>query len=129
MTFKQSRELPRGAGITFMFLLFSSGVALLFGTGWLITTVMNGLDAFPYALRGFSWQWQPEPGCLTIIDAPTTFWGYLVAGGAGCITLLFICVFIGMSLLSIHTLSQVINKQLDGLDKFGIKLISRLFKK
>ncbi|MEI9534878.1 MULTISPECIES: hypothetical protein [Morganellaceae] len=129
MTFKQSRELPWRTGIAFILLMFCSGVALLFGAGWLITTVMNGLDIFPYALRGFSCQWQPEPGCLTIIDAPTTFWGYLVVGGAGCIALLFTCVFVGMSLLSMHTLSQVINKQLDGLDKFGSKLISRLFKK
>lgn len=73
MTSKRSGQLPRGVGVAFIFLLLCAGVALLFGAGWLITTVMNGLDAFPYALRGFSCQWQPEPGCLTIIEAPTTF--------------------------------------------------------
>lgn len=129
MTSKRNCQLPRGVGVAFIFLLFCAGVALLFGVGWLITTVMNGLDAFPYALRGFSCQWHPEPGCLTIIEAPMTFWGCLVIGGAGCIALLFACVFVGMNLLSLHILSQVINKQLDGLDKFGARLISRLFKK
>lgn len=129
MTSKRNGQLPRGVGIAFISLLFCAGVALLFGAGWLIATIMNGLDAFPYALRGFSCQWQPEPGCLTIIEAPTTFIGYLLIGGAGCIALVFACVFVGMSLLSVHAFSLVINKQLHGLDEFGRKLISRLFKK
>ncbi|WP_445496823.1 hypothetical protein [Photorhabdus sp. SF281] len=129
MTSKRGTELPKGAGVAFLLLLFCSGVALLFGVGWLITAVMNWLELFPYKLRGFSCQWQPEPGCLTIIDAPTSFLGYLVTGVAGCIVLLFSCVFIGIAIAMVYELAKAIDKHCGGLDKYGATLFSRIFKK
>lgn len=129
MTSNQSPGLPKGVGIAFMLLLLCSGVAWLFGVGWVITTVMNWLDAFPYKHPGFACVWQPEPGCLTTINAPSSPLEYLIFGIAGCIALVFTCCMIAATILSMNELARVIGKQAARLDKMGGELLAKLFKK